>query len=82
MFFNKFLKNAKAVQFLSENEYKESNVRNTKFIGTNGIDLPDESKNIFSFDGINFVYIGRIDIFHKGIDLMFNAIIRQKDFLL
>lgn len=81
LLFNKFLKKAKAVQVLSKNEYQESKIENEKFIETNGINIPDKSKSKFSANAINFVYIGRIDILIKGLDLLFDAIIRQKEFL-
>ena len=81
VFFNAFLKRAKAVQFLSKDEEQSSSVNNNKFIGTNGCIIPDKQKRIFSTEKIRFVYIGRIDKFHKGLDLLLEAIVQTKELL-
>lgn len=81
VFFNTFLKRAKAVQFLSKDEEQSSKVKNNNFIGTNGINLPNKSKSKFNNNQINFVYIGRIDKFHKGLDLLLEAIVLTRELL-
>lgn len=80
LFFNKFIKNAKALQCLSESEKNNTAFHSEKFIGTNGIALPNVKKERFSEKGKNIVYIGRLDYYHKGIDLMLDAIRMKKDY--
>ena len=80
--FNRFVKNAVAIQCLSDGEIYRSKVRISKFIGTNGIQLPSRSKEQFSSNGVHFVFIGRLDPYIKGLDLLFQAIAEIKVFLL
>ena len=74
LFFNSFIKNATAIQTLSQNEYDNTNFKVKKFISTNGMQMPSLKKQTFSKEGIKFVYIGRLDAYHKGLDLMIEAI--------
>lgn len=82
LLFNKFINGASAIQCLSQRELETTNFSKKKFIGTNGIDMPKVRKNDFNENKINFTYIGRLDPFHKGIDLMLKAIALRKDLLL
>lgn len=81
MLFNKFINGASAIQCLSQRELETTNFGKNKFIGTNGVDMPKIRKNDFNENKINFTYIGRLDPFHKGIDLMIKAIAVKKDIL-
>lgn len=74
-FFNSYVKKALAVQYLTNKEYEESyqNFPVKSFILPNGFSLPEVSKDCFS-DKIKAVFIGRQDIYHKGIDLLLDAI--------
>lgn len=81
LFFNKFIKNAKALQCLSKNELDETKIDIKKFIGTNGITMPILKKDKFNTDKTELVYIGRLDAYHKGLDLLINAISGIKNFL-
>ena len=74
LFFNAFIKNAAAIQTLSQNECDNIKFKVKKFIGTNGVRLPEKNKQKFSSEGIKFVYIGRLDAYVKGLDLMLEAI--------
>lgn len=82
LLFNKFINGASAIQCLSQRELETTKFGKKKFIGTNGIDMPKIRKNDFNENKINFTYIGRLDPFHKGIDLMIKAIALRKDLLL
>lgn len=82
LLFNKFINGASAIQCLSQRELETTNFGKNKFIGTNGVDMPKIRKNDFNENKINFTYIGRLDPFHKGIDLMIKAIALRKDLLL
>lgn len=71
---NKMVKNARAIQFLSDGEKSNSILHNKKtIVCPNGIDVPAD--NLYSpKDNINLVYIGRIDVYHKGLDLLLGGI--------
>ena len=73
LFFNSFINNAKAIQCLSKKELETTNFGKYKFIGTNGIKLPIKYKSNFNDNKIKFIYIGRLEIYHKGLDLMIKA---------
>lgn len=80
--FKKFYKEAMAVQFLSENEKQNSiNIGNTRaIICSSGMDLPKERLyTVHNREEFIFVYIGRIDIFYKGLDLLLCAVSLVKD---
>lgn len=81
--FNKFLKNASAIQFLNEYERDCSIKINEKsLISGNGIDTEIINLNEkIMLDPFRFTYIGRYSIFHKGIDILINACYSIKDFL-
>ena len=81
LLFNRFVKGAVAVQCLSQTEMNNVKFRQKKFVATNGINLPKLSKEKFSDKGFNFTYIGRLDVYHKGLDLLIGAVGKQKDFL-
>ncbi len=81
MFFNSFIKNAAALQCLSQNELAETNFNARKFIGTNGIIVPMCKKEKFNKDKIKFIYIGRLDIFHKGLDILIESVLELKEYL-
>lgn len=74
LFFNRFINRAVAVQCLSQREFDATDFGKRKFIGTNGIDVPNIRKTSFSEAGTKFVYIGRLDAHIKGIDLLLDAI--------
>lgn len=73
LLFYSYFKGAKSIQCLSNYELEQTKF-SSKFIGTNGINIPKEKKETFSKDKISFIYIGRLEIYQKGIDLMLGAI--------
>lgn len=81
LLFNRFINNAVAIQCLSQREYDNTYFGRKKIIATNGMDIPNEQKVNFSETGIKFIYIGRLDAYHKGLDLMIEAIQLKADFL-
>lgn len=81
--FDQFIKNARAIQYLTDGE-KESSLRTFSapcFVLPNGCNKPARQKDSFSEEGIKAVFIGRLDMHHKGIDLLLNAMSSQKDYL-
>lgn len=81
LLFNRFINGAIAIQCLSQRELDSTHFGIKKFIGTNGIAIPAEKKEIFNTEKTDFVYIGRLDAYHKGLDLMIEAIKLKADFL-
>lgn len=73
LLFNHYLKGAKSIQCLSKYELEQTKFP-CKFVGTNGINIPKKKKEVFSKNKISFVYIGRLETYPKGIDLMLGAI--------
>lgn len=78
--YNRIIRGAKGLQCLSEREMDETVFDNYKFIGTNGVNVKKAEKS-FSSDGVNFLYIGRLDIEIKGFDILIGAISKCKKFL-
>lgn len=81
LLFNRLIKNAAAIQCLSQIELDTTNFGEKKFIGTNGIHIPTQKKDKFNTDKTELVYIGRLDAYHKGLDLLINAASGIKNFL-
>ena len=82
LFFNSFVKNAKAVQCLSEAEKESTKVKNKKFVSSNGVYIPQKIKKDFLLnDGMKFIYIGRLEYYYKGLDLLISAVRLCADFL-
>ena len=82
LFFESFINNAKAIQCLSENEVKNTGFNTYKFIGTNGVSLPQTIKSDFSKGSLNITYIGRLETYVKGIDLLVKAVNELKKYLI
>ena len=77
IFFNKFIKSAKYIQYLSKMEKNDSSKYKVQSIVLgNGIYVPDNKLKIVYLDEkkIKFVYIGRLDIYHKGLDILLESI--------
>ena len=74
LLFNRFIETAKAIQFLSAVELSESDFGKRKFIGTNGTPVPMKQKESFGRDNVRLAYIGRLDAYHKGLDILAEAL--------
>lgn len=81
LYFNSCFKKASAVQFLSEGERNTSKYNKKPIILTNGIRIPEKTERKKNSDQIVISYIGRKDIYHKGIDLLIEACGMVKDAL-
>ena len=73
LLFNQFIDKALSIQCLSQSELDNTGFGRYKFIGSNGIVLPSVYKTRFRNKGLHFTYIGRLDAFHKGLDIMVDA---------
>lgn len=82
--FNSFLKNAAAIQYLCKAEENNSvNKNKNHFISGNGYEITDVRKkyNSKQYKGLNIIYIGRYDIYFKGLDLLIECIIEIKEYM-
>lgn len=73
--FDRFTKNALAIQYLTNAEYEDSTDKWNKnhIIVPNGFKTPSERKTSFSADAVKAVFIGRLDIYHKGLGMLLNV---------
>lgn len=75
LFFNRFIKHARRVQYLSDNEKNMSVFPDVpRSVWGNGVSLPAEKAQPLPQNGIRFVYIGRLEIRIKGLDLLLSAV--------
>lgn len=79
----RFLENAKSIQFLSDGEKKSSQHKGKhNCVISNGIVCANQYKTDWHTEkaGINLVFIGRLSIYHKGLDILLDAcrIIRKE----
>lgn len=81
LLFNSFIKKAIGIQCLSKREYEETLLSTKKFISTNGVCTPSSCKEKFNTNNTKFIYIGRLDIYHKGLDLLIKAVGIAKEFM-
>lgn len=81
LFFNVFIKRATIIQYLTESEKYDSTRCFSKesFVVPNGFNEPKQKKVSFSKIGIKASFIGRLGVYHKGIDNLLEAICMIKD---
>ncbi len=77
--FNKFIKSASKIHYLTENEkVLSSSFKNESFVVGNGINLPTILKRRLSKHK-NITFIGRYDLNHKGLDILIESLIGIKN---
>ena len=83
LFFNRFIRHAWKIQYLTQQEAFDSckQFKTPFFIVPNGVTLPSITKDNFSTKGIKALFIGRIDLYHKGLDLLLDAVTQAKEYL-
>lgn len=77
LFYNRFIKNAQRIIYLNQGEYSRSIVPkiNSNFaIIPNGVSLSKNCKKSNYNDVIKILYLGRIASYHKGLDILIEAI--------
>lgn len=79
LLFHKFIYGCSGLQCLSNNELNNTVFSVKKFIGTNGVTIPEICKTTFNEDKLRIVYIGRLEIIPKGLDMLIQAIKRVKE---
>ena len=77
LLFNRFIKKANCLQFLTNQELDNSILKNKNYIiSGNGVSLPNY---VNKCTNNNLVYIGRYDVNTKGLDLLVNVCKNNKD---
>jgi len=75
LIFKKYFNSPNSFQFLTKVEKDESVYRTDHdFILPNGINNPKIKKTDSIGSNINIIFIGRLDIYHKGLDLLVDAV--------
>lgn len=80
LIFNSFIRNAQAMIYLNKYECNKCvfyRIRRNSSIIPNGIDIPTSSIEETKTEEVNkihFTFLARIDIHHKGIDILLDAI--------
>jgi glycosyltransferase involved in cell wall biosynthesis len=72
--FNKFINLSSDIQYMSETEASQSTaIKKPYFVQGSGIDIVGRKKYDFLESGLKIVYIGRLDIHVKGLDILLEA---------
>ncbi len=82
--FNDYIKNSSCIHFLSEEE-KENSIWNKhdNFILGNGIDIPNIAVNkLQKTKRFELLFIGRYDVYIKGLDVLLQAVLKIKTFMI
>lgn len=83
-FINRFIREAVSIQFLSEYEEKQSRTfKYNHIIIPNGIIINENcfSEKLIPEKGMRMVFIGRLSVFYKGLDLLIEACNCIKSFM-
>lgn len=75
LIYNNVIRHSSAIQFLSQQEKKDSNYYNQQkhFIIPNGIHPTSIKKSEHNSDVIRAIYIGRLEPYQKGLDLLIQS---------
>ena len=80
-YFSWMTRHARAIHYLTEAECTESGEKwnRNSFVIPNGINMPDKRKQTFCAQGIKMTYIGRLERYQKGLDLLVDSVAMIKD---
>lgn len=81
LFFNSFIKRARAIQCLSQREADASSLAINKFVVPNGMFMHKIKTLHTDREGMMLLFIGRLDIKIKGIDLLIKAVFDICDYM-
>ena len=84
LFYDRFIKNSSKIQYLTLQEKldSEKKIRKESFVLPNGFATPRVTKTLFNKNCIKAVFIGRLAIYQKGIDVLLSALGRIRNNLL
>ena len=74
LFFKKFISLAESIAFLNEGEKNKSIYNKNHIICNNGIESKEINLSLKSSEKIKIIYLSRIDLYHKGLDYLLDAI--------
>lgn len=79
LFFDNFVKHSSKVQYMSETERQQSKVsKHPYFVQGSGINIVGHKKQQFSKEGLKLIYVGRLDVQVKGLDILLAAASENK----
>lgn len=79
LFFNSFLNGSCGVVYTSDGECVRSYYRSNKiFIEPNGLDIPHLLNTDRVSERLRFIYLGRLDVNHKGLDVLLESLLILK----
>ena len=81
LLFNRFFDGAAVLHCLSKREKETLRVPRPSFICPNGVSLPKRKKEFSVGETLRLVYIGRLEIKIKGLDLLLQAVSENAAFL-
>lgn len=81
LLFKPFCVHAAAIQCLTEREKRDCVFGGNRFVAPNGIAPQNAHKTAFRSDRLRFIYVGRLDIHTKGLDILTAAFAMEKAFL-
>ena len=74
LFEKKMIKDASMIHCVSQREKEDSQIGHDNIVViNNGVNIPSIRNNSCSNGNINMLFLGRIDIVHKGLDLLIDA---------
>ncbi len=75
LYFKRMARKATAIQYLTKQEQLESGPTWNKnsFVIPNGISLPALQNKVFPADRLRAVYVGRVESYQKGLDMLVEA---------
>lgn len=81
LIFDSYVNKAASIQYLTEDEYRDSGDKwnMNYFVLSNGFSTPIRKKETFHADILKATFIGRLDIYQKGIDILLEACDLLKD---
>lgn len=90
LFFNSYCRHALAIQYLTKREFEDSGEKWCKnhLVIPNGFNMPRLFRTGFCRNGIKAVFVGRLDVYQKGLDVLLKACkltmdqLRKNDFKL
>ncbi len=76
LYFRTLINQASAIQFLSKGEKERSRYNKKGIVIPNGIDIPEQLSSYRNTDHIVISYIGRKNVYQKGLDLLIDACVK------
>lgn len=74
LIFRNFFRNAASIQYLSDSECNASIIKEKSFVCGNGVSVSNQPHLFRTNLGLRMLFIGRYDIYFKGLDILLDAI--------